>query len=109
MNNPIITYEWNRKLFSSQIRLWELSCVGAIKVEVKERQYGADYQYYTTDGESIASYYKDYTFGHGSQATGIELKGAIPDVSYLHNDITIDHNRWSRTGSISKLAHIKAI
>jgi hypothetical protein len=42
MNNPLVTYDWNRKLFTSQIRLWELSRVGAINVKIEERTYGSD-------------------------------------------------------------------
>lgn len=96
MNNLLITYEWNHKLFTSQTRLWELSNVGAIKVEVKPRhQYGSDYFYYTNEGDLIASYYKDDTFGHGSQATGIELRNAIPDIQMLP-----DCAEFTRYGSI---------
>ena len=73
MRNPLITYEWNHRLFTSQIRLWELARVGSINVEVEDRQYGSDFTYRTMDGQLIATYYKDSAFGHGSQATGIEL------------------------------------
>ena len=100
MRNLLVTYEWSPKLFTSQIRLWELSYVGLIKVEVKQRhQYGSDYFYYTNDGELIASYYKDDTFGHGSQATGIELRNAIPNISTLP-----DSAEFTRYGSIVKKA-----
>jgi hypothetical protein len=103
MNNPLVTYDWNRKLFTSQIRLWELSRVGAINVKIEERTYGSDFFYYTLDGELIASYYKDDTFGHGSQATGIELRNAIPDLTYIRTDPAIDKAYWSKTGSIRRL------
>jgi hypothetical protein len=99
MRNLLVTYEWNRKLFTSQIRLWELSYVGCIKVEIKERQYGSDFWYYTNEGELIASYYKDDTFGHGSQATGIELKNAIPEITTLPACA-----EFTRYGSIIKKA-----
>jgi hypothetical protein len=81
MRNLLITYDWNFKKFTSEERLWQLAFVGAISVQhVPRNQYGQDFSYYTLDGKFIASYYKDDTFGHGSQPTGIELKHAIPHI-----------------------------
>lgn len=77
----LITYEWNGKLFTSQDRLWQLALKGAIKYECKpEGSYGDRFTFFTNDGDLIASFYKDELHGFGSQATGIVLKNAIPDI-----------------------------
>ncbi len=70
----LVTYEWNFKKFTSQYRLNELFMDGVINREVTPRhEFGSDYKYSTKDGKHIASFYKDSSFGFGTQATGIEL------------------------------------
>lgn len=76
--NTLVTYEWNFKKFTSQDRLNSLWLAG--KVYRTERpkiengfQYGAWYTYSTLDCREIATFYKDHTFGFGTQATGVEL------------------------------------
>lgn len=78
MKNYLITYEWNGKLFTSQDRLNTLFMKGYLLCNKKPTTYGAYYTFLSLAGEEIATFYKDSHFGFGSQATGIELKNAIP-------------------------------
>lgn len=70
----LVTYEWNFKKFTSQDRLNTLFTKGLIEREVEPTMHGANYTFKTLGGEKIASFYKDNSFGFGTQATGIELK-----------------------------------
>ncbi len=74
----LITYEWNFKKFTSQDRLNELFINGLVNREVVPcGNYGSRYTFSTKNGEEIASFYKDNSFGFSTQATGIELKNVV--------------------------------
>lgn len=76
----LITYEWNFKKFTSQDRLQSLFMAGLINREIVGEKsdngfiYGHWYKFSTLKGQEIATFYKDDSFGFGTQATGIELK-----------------------------------
>lgn len=75
----LVTYEWDFKKFTSQDRLHTLYLNGKISMEQTPFkrdgvEYGAHYSFFTKSGEPIAHFYKDHTFGFGTQATGVELK-----------------------------------
>lgn len=75
----LITYEWNSKKFTSQDRLNTLYVAGKINCQIVGKNsdgfsYGSYYTFSTKEGKEIATFYKDHSFGFGTQATGIELK-----------------------------------
>lgn len=75
----LITYEWNDKKFTSQDRLHSLFLAGQIDcIKAPCNSFRTQYTYFTKQGEHIASFTKDDTFGFCSQACGIELGSTKP-------------------------------
>lgn len=71
---PLYSFIFNGKYYTSQDNLNQLSCKGVIVRKDTKKEFGYDYEFFTLDGQFIAKFYKDFTFGFCSQVTGIELK-----------------------------------
>jgi len=70
----LVTYEFWGKKFTSQERLNDLYTSGLIQRFCEPASVNVNYYTFKTlDGRVIASFYKDNSFGFGTQATGIEL------------------------------------
>lgn len=71
---PLYSYTFKGRFYTSQDNLNQLSCKGIITRKDTLKEFGYNYEFFTLDGQFIAKFYKDFTFGFCSQITGIELK-----------------------------------
>lgn len=58
---------------TSELRLNDAHVAGLIDCNKEQTPYGAWYTFFTKSGVQIAKFYKDSTFGFGTQALGVEL------------------------------------
>lgn len=81
--------EWYGKFFTSESELHQAAVDGLINVVSVPNTYGSNYTYATKEGVVIASIYRDFSFGFGTQAYGVKVPSPIdmfPAVKSSHND-----------------------